>query len=113
MNLKLIFSGYELEDRLRIIEGGISTHQRKVRSSLDIGLPFYKTAEETLGIREGETTNDGKFSLEGVECISACTEAPCMQTITATRTKSPNPNLMTLSSRSETENGPIFQSMGH
>ena len=36
-------------------------------------------AEETLGIREGETTNDGKFSLEGVECIAACTEAPCMQ----------------------------------
>ena len=36
-------------------------------------------AEETLGIREGETTPDGKFTLEGVECIAACTEAPCMQ----------------------------------
>jgi NADH-quinone oxidoreductase subunit E len=36
-------------------------------------------AEETLGIHEGETTPDGKFSLEGVECIAACTEAPCMQ----------------------------------
>ena len=36
-------------------------------------------AEETLGIREGETTTDGKFTLEGVECIAACTEAPCMQ----------------------------------
>lgn len=36
-------------------------------------------AEETLGINEGETTPDGKFSLEGVECIAACTEAPCMQ----------------------------------
>ena len=36
-------------------------------------------AEETLGIREGETTADGKFTLEGVECIAACTEAPCMQ----------------------------------
>lgn len=36
-------------------------------------------AEETLGIREGETTEDGKFTLEGVECIAACTEAPCMQ----------------------------------
>ena len=36
-------------------------------------------AEGTLGIREGETTPDGKFTLEGVECIAACTEAPCMQ----------------------------------
>ena len=36
-------------------------------------------AEQTLGIREGETTADGKFTLEGVECIAACTEAPCMQ----------------------------------
>ncbi|MEC8365393.1 MAG: NADH-quinone oxidoreductase subunit NuoE [Actinomycetota bacterium] len=36
-------------------------------------------AEETLGIREGETTADRKFTLEGVECIAACTEAPCMQ----------------------------------
>ena len=36
-------------------------------------------AEGTLGIREGETTADGKFTLEGVECIAACTEAPCMQ----------------------------------
>ena len=36
-------------------------------------------AEETLGIREGETTADGKFTLEGVECIAACTEAPCVQ----------------------------------
>ena len=36
-------------------------------------------AEETLGIREGETTADGKFTLEGVECIAACTEAPCIQ----------------------------------
>ena len=36
-------------------------------------------AEETLGIKEGETTEDGKFSLEGVECIAAWTEAPCLQ----------------------------------
>ena len=36
-------------------------------------------AEDTLGIKEGETTQDGKFSLEGVECIAACTEAPCLQ----------------------------------
>jgi len=36
-------------------------------------------AEECLGIGEGGTTDDGLFSLEGYECIAACTEAPCLQ----------------------------------
>tara|TARA_Y100001970_G_scaffold1667_1_gene1959 strand:- start:3311 stop:3808 length:498 start_codon:yes stop_codon:yes gene_type:complete len=36
-------------------------------------------AEKSLGVKEGEITNDGKFSFEGVECIAACTEAPCLQ----------------------------------
>jgi NADH-quinone oxidoreductase subunit E len=36
-------------------------------------------AEKTLGIRPGQTTADGLFTLEDVECIAACTEAPCLQ----------------------------------
>lgn len=36
-------------------------------------------AEQTLGIRAGGTTADGMFTLEDVECIAACTEAPCLQ----------------------------------
>ncbi len=36
--------------------------------------------ETTLGITAGQTTADGMFSLETVECIAACTEAPCLQT---------------------------------
>ena len=35
--------------------------------------------ERRLGIRAGSTTADGKFTLEDVECIAACTEAPCLQ----------------------------------
>ena len=35
--------------------------------------------ERRLGIRPGDTTPDGKFTLEDVECIAACTEAPCLQ----------------------------------
>jgi NADH-quinone oxidoreductase subunit E len=35
--------------------------------------------ERRLGIRSGSTTPDGKFTLEDVECIAACTEAPCLQ----------------------------------
>ena len=36
-------------------------------------------AEETLGVKAGGTTADGTFTLEDVECIAACTEAPCLQ----------------------------------
>jgi NADH-quinone oxidoreductase subunit E len=36
-------------------------------------------AEETLGVKHGGTTADGTFTLEGYECIAACTEAPCLQ----------------------------------
>ncbi len=36
-------------------------------------------AERTLGIHAGGTTPDGLFTLEDVECIAACTEAPCLQ----------------------------------
>lgn len=34
------------------------------------------TAKETLKIREGETTEDGMFSLEATRCIGACGLAP-------------------------------------
>jgi len=34
---------------------------------------------ETLGIKPGETTADGMFSLKTVECLGACGYAPMMQ----------------------------------
>ena len=34
-------------------------------------------AAHTLGIHPGQTTPDGVFTIEGVECVAACTEAPC------------------------------------
>ena len=36
-------------------------------------------AESTLGIKGGSTTPDGLFTIEDVECIAACTEAPAIQ----------------------------------
>ena len=36
-------------------------------------------AEEHLGVKAGVTTEDGLFTLEDVECIAACTEAPAIQ----------------------------------
>lgn len=36
-------------------------------------------AERALGVLPGQTTPDGLFTLEGAECLAACTEAPCLQ----------------------------------
>jgi NADH-quinone oxidoreductase subunit E len=35
--------------------------------------------ESHLGIKPGEVTSDGKFSLEEVECLGACVKAPVAQ----------------------------------
>ncbi|MDG5766451.1 NAD(P)H-dependent oxidoreductase subunit E [Balneolales bacterium ANBcel1] len=35
--------------------------------------------EEKLGIKAGETTADGKFSIQSVECLGACGYAPMLQ----------------------------------
>ena len=35
--------------------------------------------EKTLGVKEGEVTEDGKFSWRGVECLAACGMAPVLQ----------------------------------
>ena len=37
------------------------------------------TPRQRSGIKAGGTTADGMFTLEDVECIAACTEAPCLQ----------------------------------
>jgi NADH-quinone oxidoreductase subunit E len=43
------------------------------------GWELLEHAEERLGIKPGATTTDGLFTLEDVECIAACTEAPALQ----------------------------------
>ena len=39
----------------------------------------FEEADRELGIGLGETTPDGKFALEGVECLGACGMGPVMQ----------------------------------
>jgi len=46
----------------------------KLRGSAEIK----KKIEQKLGIKPGETTKDGKFSFEEVECLGACGYAPAM-----------------------------------
>jgi len=43
------------------------------------GEELLEHAEATLGIGPGSTTADGMFTIEDVECIAACTEAPACQ----------------------------------
>ena len=35
--------------------------------------------EQKLGVKPGEVTGDGKFSIKEVECLGACKDAPVMQ----------------------------------
>jgi NADH-quinone oxidoreductase subunit E len=46
---------------------------------LNGGDELLEHAEERLGTKAGGTTDDGLFTIEGYECIAACTEAPCLQ----------------------------------
>lgn len=43
------------------------------------GEELLQHCEERLGVKAGATTPDGTFTLEDVECIAACTDAPCLQ----------------------------------
>ena len=43
------------------------------------GEELLEHVEQRLGVKAGATTPDGLFTVEDVECIAACTEAPCLQ----------------------------------
>ena len=43
------------------------------------GCDMLRYLEEKLGVREGETTEDGMFTIRGVECLGACGTAPMLQ----------------------------------
>jgi len=43
------------------------------------GEELYRHAEKKLGIGHKEVTEDGRFSLEEVECMGACSWAPAIQ----------------------------------
>ena len=43
------------------------------------GEELLEHACEKLGVEVGGTTEDAMFTVEEVECIAACTEAPCLQ----------------------------------
>ena len=45
---------------------------------LNGGFELLEHAESTLGVSAGGTTRDGEFTLEEVECIALCGEAPCL-----------------------------------
>lgn len=41
--------------------------------------PLVEHLEQRLGIKRGETTADGNFTLECVECLASCGTAPALQ----------------------------------
>lgn len=46
---------------------------------LDGGYELLDYAGGALGVGVGETTPDGEFTLEEVECLALCDQAPCLQ----------------------------------
>lgn len=45
---------------------------------IDGGYELLEHAQEKLGVAPGGTTDDGQFTLEEVECIALCGNAPCL-----------------------------------
>lgn len=69
------YSMYNLKPVGRYLFEVCQTGPCMLNGSDDIIAYFY----EKLGIRPGETTNDGMFTLKTVECLGACGYAPMMQ----------------------------------
>ncbi|MCD6056358.1 MAG: NADH-quinone oxidoreductase, subunit [Gammaproteobacteria bacterium] len=61
----------------------VGTHKIAVCNSISCYLCDAKKImshlEKRLGIKMGETTADGRFTLKEVECLAACRNAPAMQ----------------------------------
>jgi len=51
---------------------------RNLSCCLKGGHRLQKQIEERLGIQEGETTTDGRFTLVSVECLGSCGTAPVL-----------------------------------
>lgn len=51
---------------------------RSLPCHLESGETVSDSLRKELGIKPGETTADGRFSLETVNCIGACDKAPAM-----------------------------------
>ena len=51
---------------------------RNLSCCLKGGHRLQKQIEERLGIHEGETTTDGRFTLVSVECLGSCGTAPVL-----------------------------------
>jgi NADH-quinone oxidoreductase E subunit len=69
------YTMYNLAPTGKHVLGVCTTTPCWLRGSDDI----MKTCEQHLGVRTGQTTPDGLFTLREVECLGACVNAPMMQ----------------------------------
>jgi len=60
----------------------VGTHLVEVCDNISCALrggeEIMRHLEQKWGIRRGETTADGKFTLRGTECLGACGTGPCV-----------------------------------
>lgn len=69
------YTMYNLEPKGKCLLEVCQTGPCQLRGSDDL----IAYLERKLGIREGETTSDGMFSLKAVECLGSCGTAPMLQ----------------------------------
>ncbi|KTC64565.1 NADH dehydrogenase I chain E (plasmid) [Legionella adelaidensis] len=69
------YTMYELKPAGRNLVNVCTNISCKLRDSAEI----VHHLEKTLGVKLGETTDDGRFTLRSVECLGACVNAPMMQ----------------------------------
>ncbi|MCS6875795.1 MAG: NADH-quinone oxidoreductase subunit NuoE [Aquificaceae bacterium] len=75
-HVESVVSFYDMFDR-----GTPARHRIRVCVSVVCNLmkshELLKAIRELLGVSPGEVTPDGRFKVIGVQCIGACSEAPC------------------------------------
>jgi len=69
------YTMYELRPVARNVINVCTNISCKLRKSAEVVAQL----EGKLGIKLGETTGDGRFTLRSVECLGACVNAPVMQ----------------------------------
>ena len=69
------YTMYELRPVGRHVVNICTNISCKLRHSAEI----VDAMEERLGVKLGETTADGRFTLRSVECLGACVNAPAIQ----------------------------------
>ena len=70
-NHNLIYSGYPHDERMRIVESGISIYHDKLDTAMKEGREFYRMGDDTLALRTRRTLLRNKSWCKSKSCKSS------------------------------------------